>query len=303
MSRAPETTTNRQDSALEDPSTPATSAPGARPLLTALADENLLTEPAPGRYGFHDLIAAYAQELSRGHDGDDVRRLALHRLLDHYLHTAYRAAMLLAPDRPPLRLTPPRPGVTPVPLTDAAGALAWFQAEHPVLVGVILLAAREGFDDHVWQLVWTWADFLTRRERATAEPDRGADDPRTHFRHALYQWEHLTEPSGRARLHLSLALAWEQPNVYKLRNLSTGKCLDIEGPWTTDGTTVHQWGCEEYAQYDSQQWAQIVANGGYMFYNAFSQTCLDVREWATGDDASLQIWTCGDTSKANQIFF
>jgi hypothetical protein len=92
-------------------------------------------------------------------------------------------------------------------------------------------------------------------------------------------------------------------NVYKLRNLSTGKCLDIDGPWADNGTTVHQWGCEEYAYYDSQQWAQIVVNGGYMFYNAFSQTCLDVREWATGDDASLQIWTCGDTSKANQIFF
>jgi hypothetical protein len=92
-------------------------------------------------------------------------------------------------------------------------------------------------------------------------------------------------------------------NVYKLRNLSTGKCLDIEGPWADDGTSVHQWGCNEYTYYDSQQWAEIAVNGGYMFNNAFSQTCLDVREWGTTNGSPLQIWTCGDTSKSNQIFF
>ncbi|MFD0522405.1 RICIN domain-containing protein [Paractinoplanes durhamensis] len=92
-------------------------------------------------------------------------------------------------------------------------------------------------------------------------------------------------------------------NVYKFRNLYTGKCLDIAGPSAADGTNVHQWGCTEFDDYRSQQWAQFSANGGYQFRNVYSGTCLDVRNWGNTDGAELQIWTCGDTSKANQIFF
>lgn len=53
-----------------------------RRLLTDLTRANLLTEHAYGRYGFHDLLRAYATDLSRVHDLD--RRAAKTRLLDHY---------------------------------------------------------------------------------------------------------------------------------------------------------------------------------------------------------------------------
>jgi glucosylceramidase len=91
--------------------------------------------------------------------------------------------------------------------------------------------------------------------------------------------------------------------VYKFINAYTGKCMDINGPSSANGTDVHQWDCNGYADYRSQQWEQIPANGGYMFRNIYSWSCLDARGWGTTDGTQLQIWTCGDTSKANQIFF
>src|SRR5205814_10009278 len=73
-----------------------------RPLLAELTQANLLTEPTPGRYSLHDLLRAYATEQAQTVDPDDERRAATHRLLDHYLHTAYAADQLLYPGRDPI---------------------------------------------------------------------------------------------------------------------------------------------------------------------------------------------------------
>jgi len=59
----------------------------ARALLAELARAHLLAEHAPGRYAFHDLLRAYATELARTHDSQNVRSAAAHRVLEHYLHT------------------------------------------------------------------------------------------------------------------------------------------------------------------------------------------------------------------------
>ena len=64
----------------------------ARALLTELTRAHLLAEHAPGRYTFHDLLRAYASELASAQDGPADRDAAVHRLLDHYLHTASNAA-------------------------------------------------------------------------------------------------------------------------------------------------------------------------------------------------------------------
>ena len=80
----------------------------------------------------------------------------MHRLLDHYLHTAHAADRLLVP-APATRSPWPRPspGVTPEDLADHEQALAWFAAEHPVLLAAVGQAAATGFDTHAWQLAWT----------------------------------------------------------------------------------------------------------------------------------------------------
>ncbi|WP_329537320.1 NB-ARC domain-containing protein (plasmid) [Streptomyces sp. NBC_01450] len=67
-----------------------------RSLLAELTRTHLLTEEAPGRYRFHDLLRAYANELARAEDGEgdseEERRDALCRMLDHYLLTAHASA-------------------------------------------------------------------------------------------------------------------------------------------------------------------------------------------------------------------
>jgi len=58
----------------------------ARGSLAELARAHLVTERAPGRFAFHDLLRAYAVEQARSHDTDDDRKATVSRALDHYLH-------------------------------------------------------------------------------------------------------------------------------------------------------------------------------------------------------------------------
>jgi tetratricopeptide (TPR) repeat protein/DNA-binding XRE family transcriptional regulator len=143
----------------------AVAEPGTRSLLRELNRAHLITEHAPGRYTFHDLLRAYAADQAGAVDTEPERAAATGRLLDHYLHTAHSAAFRLEPTRIPIELAPPRPGVAPEQLASDHEAMEWFQAEHPVLVAAIGLAASTGFDMHAWQLPWTMADFLDRRGR------------------------------------------------------------------------------------------------------------------------------------------
>src|SRR5262249_3429654 len=135
-------------------------ASAVRSLLAELTRANLIVEHTPGRYTFHDLLRAYAHALARTQDTGDLRDTATHRVLDHDLHTAYTADRLLNPARDPIALTPPQPGTTPEHLIDYRQALAWFTAEHAVLLAATDHAAATGFDTHTWQLAWTLSNYL-----------------------------------------------------------------------------------------------------------------------------------------------
>ena len=130
-----------------------------RPALAELARSHLVTERFPGRFAFHDLLRAYAAELAQAADGDEDRLAARRRVLDHYLHTACRADQLLNPhhDRP-FTLAGPSPGVTPESPAGQKEALAWFEAEHAVLLAALRRSA--GFDTHAWQLAWALASYF-----------------------------------------------------------------------------------------------------------------------------------------------
>jgi DNA-binding SARP family transcriptional activator len=136
---------------------------GSRRLLRELARAQLITEHVPGRYAFHALLRAYAAEQAHHTDTDTDRREATGRVLDHYLHTAARAALLLDPSKEPVALAPPRPGAVPWQPADYSQALAWFESEHQVLLAVVALAAGSGFDSHAWQLPWAMEPFLRAR--------------------------------------------------------------------------------------------------------------------------------------------
>jgi DNA-binding SARP family transcriptional activator/Tfp pilus assembly protein PilF len=130
-----------------------------RHALAELTRAHLVSERIPGRFAFHDLLRAYATEAAYTHDPDDYRYAARYRVLDHYLHTAYRADGLLNQHRDrPFTLADASPGVTPERPADQKQALAWFESEHAVLLAALRHAT--GFDTHIWQLAWALASFF-----------------------------------------------------------------------------------------------------------------------------------------------
>jgi DNA-binding SARP family transcriptional activator len=136
---------------------------GVRPLLTALTEAHLLAEHAPGRYALHDLLRVYAGEIVAAEEPEAERLAAVDRYVSHYVHTAYPAARALLPILEPVDVAALPPGVTPErPDTDQA-ALAWFTAEHPVLLAAIRQAAEHGFDQRAGQLARAVSDFLQRQ--------------------------------------------------------------------------------------------------------------------------------------------
>jgi tetratricopeptide (TPR) repeat protein len=137
--------------------------PQARILLDELTTMHLLTQPSPARFAFHDLLRAYAAEQATALDSKAERHAAVHRVLDHYLHTAYTADRILNSGRNPIPLARCQPGATPERLATDEQAAAWFEAEYPVLRVAISLAAASGFDTHAWQIPWTLVDFLDWR--------------------------------------------------------------------------------------------------------------------------------------------
>jgi hypothetical protein len=104
-----------------------------------------------------------AAELVHSTDPADQHHAATRRILDHYLHTAHHASLLLHPTRDRIALIEACGGITPEHLTNYERALAWFTTEHPVLLAVVNHAAAIGLDTHSWQLAWVLADFLYRR--------------------------------------------------------------------------------------------------------------------------------------------
>jgi tetratricopeptide (TPR) repeat protein/transcriptional regulator with XRE-family HTH domain len=215
----------------------ATARPAALRALRELTATNLLTEHPPGRYACHDLLHAYAAELARAVDDGPAREAATHRMIDHYLHTAHAGAVLLKPWREPVALAPKRPGVTPEQLRDPQAAMAWFEAEHRVLIGATALAVKAGLDACAAQLPSVMADYLERRghwresaaiqrtalaaatrlgdtaARAMAGRELGRacawladyDQARAHLTDSLKLYRELGEVGGQARAHQSLA--------------------------------------------------------------------------------------------------
>jgi tetratricopeptide (TPR) repeat protein/transcriptional regulator with XRE-family HTH domain len=133
-----------------------------RSLLTELTKAHLLSEPATGRYACHDLLRSYAAELASTVDTEDDRRQALHRLLDHQLHTARVAALLLSRNRRLPELPPPQAGVLVHDPGDHDPAMAWFATEQAGLLAGLQRAAAEGFDLHAARLPTLLDTYLDR---------------------------------------------------------------------------------------------------------------------------------------------
>src|SRR6266567_2643422 len=187
--------------------------------LRELTRTHMVAEYLPGRFTFHDLLRAYAADQAERYDPEPGRRAAVHRVLDHYLHTAMAASLRFSPGRSALRLADPQPGVLPADVTDKDQALAWFEAEAPVLLALIGYAAAYGFDTHAWQIPWTLSPFFNRRGRWC---DYAATQQT-----ALAAARRLGEPLALAHAHHLLGHALAETNDYEAADPHVHESLDM----------------------------------------------------------------------------
>ena len=94
-----------------------------RASLGELTRGHLLVERFPGRFGWHDLIRAYAAALADEVEPAAERDAAMARLISHYQHTAYLAQRWLSPE--PIAVSPPTPhdGVAVAAIPDYESAI------------------------------------------------------------------------------------------------------------------------------------------------------------------------------------
>ncbi|SDK95621.1 DNA-binding transcriptional activator of the SARP family [Glycomyces sambucus] len=135
----------------------------ARPALAELVRACLLTEAPTGRYSFHDLLRAYAMELTERQDAPARRAAALDRLTGHYLHSAHHAALQLDPQRAPVALDPPHRAVAVARPQGADEAVRWFSDEYGTLTALVADGAEAGRYDATWVLAWALAGYQQRR--------------------------------------------------------------------------------------------------------------------------------------------
>jgi tetratricopeptide (TPR) repeat protein/transcriptional regulator with XRE-family HTH domain len=130
--------------------------------LAELTQASLLTEPAPGRFGLHDLLRQFAASQLYQFQDVDERRAAGQRMLDHYARSATAAALAITPERNLQVTGEPLPGVRPERIDSQDEAFAWLRAEHAVLMRVIGYASDTGADDYAWRVPLALTDFHDR---------------------------------------------------------------------------------------------------------------------------------------------
>ncbi len=121
----------------------------AAALADSLVDANLLLQPTPGRYQFHDLIRDYAAQLTQA-DPQGVREAATERLLEYYLQAGVHPRRFQVGPR---YFEPePRPARALPDFTSQDDAVNWVDAEADNLAAAIEHTATVGSPVRTWQL-------------------------------------------------------------------------------------------------------------------------------------------------------
>ena len=191
----------------------------ARRLLSELADAHLVTEHAPRRFSVHDLVRDYAAELTSTVDSAADLESARARLLDHYVHTAAAAALLLYPHRHMIAMPDPAPGTVLTQLDTAEEALDWSRAEHDVLLAAVDQAAAAGFEAHAWRLAWSLITYFDRHGHVH-------DQERTQLT-ALAASQRIGDRTGEAYSYYGLGIARTWLGRYDEAEADYRRALDI----------------------------------------------------------------------------
>jgi hypothetical protein len=79
-------------------------------------------------------------------------------------------------------------------------------------------------------------------------------------------------------------------SLKQLVRKGSGKCLDVDGAGTSNGTNIHQWTCNGTT---AQAFALDDLGGGfYRLTNPSSGKCVDVSANSNANGANVQLWTC-----------
>ncbi len=127
-------------------------------LLERLHDAHLLLQPEPDRYGFHDLLRAFATEFVQIDEEDGMN--AFRRLTDFAVRSAAQADRRLTPYRFVPEVTFDSETPEPARLDDGEMAMSWFRAEWPGLVALCRAAGERGEHERCWQLAFFLRDFF-----------------------------------------------------------------------------------------------------------------------------------------------
>jgi len=203
----------------------------AQERLHHLCCEHLLQEVTPGRFGFHDLVRAYAADRASDQDPPPQRHTALTRLFDFYLATAATAMDLAYPHERPHRPTVP-PAGTPTPdLADRNWAELWLDAEPANLLAAAGHAAALGWAEHTWQLSAVLDRHLRTRGRY--------QDAQTLHQQALNLAHHLGNHSAEMNALNSLGYVERRLGRYEQADGHFGRALQLAqaigdrvGEWT-----------------------------------------------------------------------
>jgi len=172
----------------------------ARALLDELASAHLVTEHRPGRFTVHDLLRAYASELTETHDPPDERSTDLGRLLNRLTSGALTARPLLQPSETPVVAHGGAQDGPLVAIEDERSAREWCETERDNLIAAVELAYRYGFDDLCWRLAYgLWIHLQLT----------GAwEDMRRTHETGLRAAERLGDQIGRAQMLVGIAVAY-----------------------------------------------------------------------------------------------
>ena len=232
-------------------------SPGGEGRPRALARPASAIEQSPGRFGLHDLLRAYANELA---EADPERDQATRRMLDHYLHTACAADRLANQWwQSPIIVAPPDTGVTVEDLPDRPAAVDWPTAEEQVLLACANVAAEHGFDAHAVQLAYAlrdllflagyWHDLVSVQLTALAAAERlgdgvalaaahraagaaytrldRAEEALMHLRAAIDLLGQLGDPAGKARALLTVGDVLNRQGDHRAAALSAHEALEL----------------------------------------------------------------------------
>ncbi|MFF4797306.1 RICIN domain-containing protein [Streptomyces sp. NPDC001351] len=102
----------------------------------------------------------------------------------------------------------------------------------------------------------------------------------------LTRWQDYWSPGG---------IGWIGDSSLVMRvEAAQGKCLDVQGSGTANGTPVQIYTCNNSA---AQEWKfGGLYDGGYSLYNTNARKCLDVQNGNAANGTKIRLWTCNGSA-------